>query len=368
MTYQDECLGANPKTISLPPSSREEGYFLAHYVIKQSVCAGTYILDHLLRNPPGKGPHLAPIMLYRHAIDIGDSICTLLRFGSANTANILLRSLFETSLNLGFILENAQFHEDRASCYRAFRQIQRLKIHKRYDPATPEGVAFHRILDEDPRLNAAVFPRRDLSKERTEIERLLNGTEYKPFWDRYKAMKPKPRQWYTLYSGVENLRDLTKLIRRESEYALFYNQTSEIAHASDVWSGVLRPVSGKGIEVHLLRGPEERVKETTNLAANYLVDCHQQIQKTYMGAKREFNNWFAQWYFGDYRPFFLWATAPGPLFIPAAKSGLDRPALPPEELHETIAVRAYEIYEARTAHGALDDWLMAEKEVLDENS
>ena len=219
----------------LHPLGRKHTFWHTTLFNKVSVL-GLDILDHLLRNPPGKGPHLAPIMLYRHALDLGDSISTLLRFGSANTANILLRGLFETSLNLEFILENAQFHDDRASCYRAFRQIQRLNIYKRYDPATPEGEAFHRILDDDHRLKDAGFPRRDLSKERTDIEKLLNGAEYKPYWDKYKAAKPKPKRWYTLYSGVKNLRDLTKVIRRESEYALFYQTTSEIAHASDVLS------------------------------------------------------------------------------------------------------------------------------------
>jgi outer membrane protein TolC len=37
-----------------------------------------------------------------------------------------------------------------------------------------------------------------------------------------------------------------------------------------------------------------------------------------------------------------------------------------EALHQHIAQRAYEIYERRTRKGALDDWLEAEREILQE--
>ena len=38
---------------------------------------------------------------------------------------------------------------------------------------------------------------------------------------------------------------------------------------------------------------------------------------------------------------------------------------PPEDLHEQIAIRAYELYEWRIRQGALDDdWLQAERDIL----
>lgn len=39
--------------------------------------------------------------------------------------------------------------------------------------------------------------------------------------------------------------------------------------------------------------------------------------------------------------------------------------LPDPALHERIAKRAYEIYERRVRQGALDDWLQAEREILE---
>jgi hypothetical protein len=272
-----------------------------------------------------------------------------------------LRGLFETSLSLGFILADATFHEDRATCYRAFRLIQKLKIHTRYDPGTPEGEEFHRILDADPRIGGTPFPRKDLSQHRRQITETLNTAEYRPFWDKYKNAKRKPRHWYTLYCEANDLRSLAKLIDREAEYLVLYKAYSEVAHASDVLSGVLLSYPGRGVRVHRLRGPLERLKETTNLAANYLVDCHLRIQKAYFPDIHPMAQWFAQWYFGPYHPFFAWATSTDPLIVPEDSSAETDPVS--QVSHEQVAKRAYEIYQKRISLGALDDWLTAEQEL-----
>ena len=39
-----------------------------------------------------------------------------------------------------------------------------------------------------------------------------------------------------------------------------------------------------------------------------------------------------------------------------------------EDLHAQIVKRAYEIYERRIRQGALDDWLQAEREIIQQNT
>jgi len=313
LTPEDQCLEKGWDSALIPPRTLEETRFLSCYVVRQSVYAGTHILDHLLSNPPGNGSHLAPLMLYRHALELGDAIGTLLRFGSSTTASILVRSLFETSLGLEFILEENTFHEDRASCYQAFYQIERYRNFTRYDPGTTEGAELHRILDADKKLNEAVFPRKDLSNERQAVENVLNSTRYKHYWDKYKAakQKQKPKQWYSLCSKAPELRSLARLIGREAEYILLYKMLSEIAHASDVLSGVLRHKPGGIVEVHSLRGPDEKIKETASLAANFLVWCHNLLLDTYLKG-HDRHKWFVRWYIEDYRSSFMWAISPTP--------------------------------------------------------
>lgn len=319
-TAEDQCLEAGRESTSIPPRNLEDACFLAYHVISQSVHAGTYILDHLLKNPPGNSSHLAPLMLYRHSLELGDSIAKLLRFGSSSTASILIRSLFETSLGLEFILEKNVFHEDRATCYQAFRQIERYRNFTRYDPNTSEGKDLHRILDNDKTLEAAAFPRKDLSKERQIIDDTLNSPSFKPFWDKFKSAKRKPKHWYSLCSPAPDIRSLARLIGRESEYVLLYKMLSESAHAADVLSGVISVSKEKKLEVHMLRGPVEKIKESTSLAANYLASCHTLLLETYL-KNHDIHKWFAHWYRDDYRECFMWAVSPDPLFSEPTSTG-----------------------------------------------
>lgn len=319
-TAEDQCLAAGRESTSIPPRNLEDGCFLAYHVISQSVHAGTYILDHLLRTPPGNSSHLAPLMLYRHSLEIGDSIAKLLRFGSSSTASILIRSLFETSLGLEFILEKNTFHEDRASCYQAFHQIERHKNFTRYDPSTQEGKELHRILNDDKKLEGTAFPRKDLSKERQIIDETLTSSSFKPFWDKFKSAKHKPKHWYSLCSSAPDIRSLARLIERESEYVLLYKMLSESAHAADVLSDVISVSKEKKLEVHMLRGPVEKIKEATSLAANYLVSCHTLLLETYL-KNHDIQKSFARWYAEDYREVFMWAVSPGPLFLAPSGTG-----------------------------------------------
>ena len=90
LTPEDQCLEIGSPSVQIPPRTLEEEQLLTCYVVKQSVYTGTHILDHLLTKPPGNSSHLSPLMLYRHALELGDAIGTLLRFGSATTGSILL--------------------------------------------------------------------------------------------------------------------------------------------------------------------------------------------------------------------------------------------------------------------------------------
>lgn len=57
----------------------------------------------------------------------------------------------------------------------------------------------------------------------------------------------------------------------------------------------------------------EKIKEATNLAANYLVSCHTLLLETYL-KNHDIQKSFACWYVEDYREVFMWAVSPGPLF------------------------------------------------------
>ncbi|HSL06157.1 MAG TPA: hypothetical protein VK901_21795, partial [Nitrospiraceae bacterium] len=111
---------------------------------------------------------------------------------------VLLRALFESSLALNFLLQDNKFHEDRGVAYWAGYRIDQLETRLKYDPATAKGIALQALIDADPVLSLATYPRRDLKNEREELERALQSPAYKPSWEKWQEAKKKSR----LFSGI----------------------------------------------------------------------------------------------------------------------------------------------------------------------
>jgi hypothetical protein len=132
-------------------------------------------------------------------------------------------------------------------------------------------------------------------------------------WDKFKGAKQKPKHWYSLCSSATDIRRLAQLLGRESEYVLLYKMLSESAHAANVFSGVLSRTEERTLEMHKLRGPVEKIKESTSLTANYLAWSHNLLLDTYLKG-HAVQNWFTKWYIEDYRSGFMWAISPTPLF------------------------------------------------------
>lgn len=188
---KDDQLAEGIDAIELEPNDSEQLYTILHCGIRDSVYHGTYLMD-MFRQKVNGGTEQAPIfMLYRHVLDIGDSIGTLLRFGSTSSASILLRSLFEANLSLHFLLEGDVLNKDRSLAYWAHYQIKRLETFTKYDPSTEAGKQFHKILDDDPIANNVDFPNHNYAYERKEIEKILNQDKFQKYYNQYKSLKKK---------------------------------------------------------------------------------------------------------------------------------------------------------------------------------
>ena len=175
-------------SVELEPSDLEMLCTVLHCGIRDNTYIGTHLMDYFRKTVEG-GTEQAPVfMLYRHILDIGDSIATLLRFGSASMASILLRALFESDLAINFILEGNQLNKNRSLAYWAFYQINRLNDFTTYDPSTDSGKRFHDLLDSHPIFSKTEFRKKDYSKERKELEQILSQDKFLPFWQRYKEL------------------------------------------------------------------------------------------------------------------------------------------------------------------------------------
>ncbi len=308
----DPLLSLGIENIPLNTTNHDQLFMLFHRGLRSCVYIGTHLLAHIPRNANGGIEHVPVLMLYRHILNLGDSIATLFRFGSVSEISILIRSLFESWLALEFVLEGNSLQTDRGLAYWAYFNIIRLKTFTQYDRKTPEGREFHRILDSCPELSEANFGGEDHSTVRGELEALLNQDKFKPFYDKYKPPKNKrkPKNWYSLCSEIQDLRSLAKKLGYEAEYVILYSRLSEVAHASDVISNNFE-VSDEGQTfIAPLRGiADPNLKQFAATTSRYLCKCHCLIIESYFppnyAMRKRYDNWnmnyekFDMWLRGD---------------------------------------------------------------------
>lgn len=130
----DRALAEGADKIPIPPVDPESIFLLHHAGIRQAVYEGTLLLDRLCDKPHSQAEHFPPTLLYRHVLDLGDSIATLMRFGSASNGAILLRSLLESVICLEFMLKDNVLDRERARCYWVFFHIKQYETYTKYDP------------------------------------------------------------------------------------------------------------------------------------------------------------------------------------------------------------------------------------------
>ena len=296
------------------PSIDSPHYFLlCHGAVSQSVYMGTHLLDYLYSLPsaqtPGNQADLVPIMLYRNILDIGDSIASLLRMEASSTAQILLRSLFETLLSLKFVLYENRIHQDRARAYLAGTYIQRYRDYLRYDPSTEQGKAFQATLDKDSRLADANFPQQNFAAERQIMEAILTRPEYLPYWEEYQKIKTHPKRrykkWYQLCSSAASLDKLAEEVGELSHYSLVYSSLSEKTHGENVFKEVIFGGPSGQVHIHALRGPSASVKQVAVGTTLLLFSAHEIIRQTFLDTNSKTTKNYLDWY-SSYRDFFPW--------------------------------------------------------------
>lgn len=154
-------------------------------------------------------PSLAPFALFRHAIFLTDAIEVLLSRVCVDATSPLLRSSFEASLGLTYMLQRDQEKRARAWLYVDGRKSLSLMQEMRERGLVPDArEEFDATFDE------ALFG--DLADE-YEAKRRARG--YGP-------------DWYSLNGGPRNIPKLIRCVRWGDEFYTAYQWWSSLVHAS----------------------------------------------------------------------------------------------------------------------------------------
>ncbi len=230
---------------------------------------------------------------YYHVIGMTDGIEVLISQSCAVPAIPLLRSSFEALLTIEYILEGD--YQRRAFAWLVCYVHDRLSQYEMLDPSHQKGKEFLITFREDDiskYMKLPSFP--NLSQSVQNLKSLLSKSNYKVADDEYQSLKnirKRKPNWYSLFGGPSNLRDLAKHLNWGAHYDILYRSWSNIAHADDL-SYFLTQTKRGSPAFKPLRNHEE-LKLLSSIASSFILHATMKmIGKFRSGENASLGRWY----------------------------------------------------------------------------
>ena len=163
------------------------------------------------------------------------------------------------------------------------------------DPSHQKGKEFLITFREDDiskYMKLPSFP--NLSQSIQNLKSLLSKSNYKVADDEYQSLKSiikRRPNWYSLFGGPSNLRDLAKHLNWGAHYDILYRSWSNIAHADDL-SYFLTQTKKGSPAFKPLRNPEE-LKLLSSVASSFILHATMKmIGKFRPGESASLGRWY----------------------------------------------------------------------------
>ena len=219
-----------------------------------------------------------------------DGIEVLLRHSCAAPAVPLLRSCFEASLGLEYILESEIDYVRRSLSWLAGYAHDRLDMYSRLDPTSRKGSSIQRYLKADKTMGGTMG---FLSSSRAQqamipLQSLLAKPHFQAIEAEYSGFKRRPA-WYRLFNGPEGLDGLAKHLNRYGQYEILYRRWSSVTHAADLSRFIARGEKGKQA-VWALRSPQG-FRDVAFMSATFILHATRLMLKKFRPTEDS-----SQWY------------------------------------------------------------------------
>lgn len=239
------------------------------------------------------GEDLAPIVLYLHMIEMADAIEVLIRESCVNPAKPIVRSLFEASLGIEYILEDETHYAERSLSWLVVYAHERLDSYRCFDPNSGRGKnELPSILADKFAGNMQWPSQQQVQQAMVPLTKFLKEPHVSPIEAEYQRSKRKGKPyWYTLFQGPSNLAGLAKRLNRFAQYALLYRDWSAVAHAGDLSRFISRDRHGQPA-FWSLRHPGE-LRLVASLTIGFLVESTKQMLMKYRPSERQdYERWY----------------------------------------------------------------------------
>ncbi|MCW3106031.1 MAG: hypothetical protein JWQ09_537 [Segetibacter sp.] len=200
---------------------------------------------------------LAALLSLRQMMDYGDGICTLISQCSNDSAIPVIRTLFEVSIGLEYLLQDD--YAKRASKLLFFYyKMQEIELLKR-KAGTDENIKLIASLRNDanvaPETIDGITSETDIDDKILLVQQTLNSPAYSEVAAYYNSVtKNKKKHWYSLLDGPLSFKDLVNSVGMGSRYEVSYEIWSGHAHGWDIINRNLFFENGR-VKIRAKRNP-----------------------------------------------------------------------------------------------------------------
>ncbi len=190
----------------------------------------------------GGDDDLVILFLYRHLLELFDSVKIQLIECSPAAAGLQLRGIFESLLGLEYLTEDKSKTPERALAYRYQVERHRRRFYLSQDPETPQGKEMREFMaDSKDSPDIKVRDLELLRRRVREINEVLASDEYKAVVQEYKKTQKKIQypNWYSLHDGPVTIGKLAKHLKHADWYRQLYGELSERSHGGDAIDRIL---------------------------------------------------------------------------------------------------------------------------------
>lgn len=264
-------------------------------MLEETLLHGLMLFDRYgNRSEIGNDDDLVILFVFRHLLELLDSVKIQIAECSPATAALQLRAMFEAVLTIEYLTEDEAKTGERALAYRYQVQRQRRKFYLSRDPNTAEGKELREFIAKSPYAGQLKTPDvKDLAERLRRVNEIRDAKEYKEVAEAYRQAAKKIRypSWYSLHGGPTSLPKLAQYLKHADWYAFLYGEWSERSHAADAIDRILTHNS-TGAAARPLRDVTE-FNSTVDFAMVFAIDAIRALIRHYCpGDEEEHSAWY----------------------------------------------------------------------------
>lgn len=240
---------------------------------------------------------IAAFAQYRHIIEMVDGIEVLVTQSCGTAAIPVLRTVFEGTLGLLYLLEDESKYVERALSWLVADIHIGIRARQVLEPGTEKGKEYAQLYGKELGRVIPTVPNASLAAEIQQLESQLQTPQFAPIDAEYtrtkKALNRNP-DWFSLFGGPKNRAELAERLGRGTMYRLLYGDWSTLSHGNDLRRYLSTDAGRPAYDA--VRRPNE-LQSISQLAALLLV----MASRAMIGRFRRGEN-LEPWYTRDVKP------------------------------------------------------------------